>query len=115
MRSFGSSFTLIAMLKLKINTDNQAFQPGEGYEVARILRKLATKIENDIKFSEVCQPLKDISGNTVGYYKTWTETEPLDEETRTCVEISSPYATWRQNRVDAVEGALGDYPEDCGW
>jgi len=29
--------------------------------------------------------------------------------------ISSPYATWRQDRVDAVEGALGDYPEDCGW
>ena len=68
------------MLQLNIKTDNLAFQAGEGYEVARILRKLATKIENDLKFSEVCQPLRDLNGATVGYYKTWSETEPLDED-----------------------------------
>ena len=80
--------TLIAMLQLTIKTENVAFQPSEGYEVARILKELATKIENDLKFTELCQPLRDLNGNTVGYYKTWTETAPLDDETLACIEAT---------------------------
>jgi hypothetical protein len=76
------------MLQLTIKTENLAFQPSEGYEVARILKELATKIENDLNFTELCQPLRDLNGNTVGYYKTWTETTPLDDETLACVEVT---------------------------
>ena len=97
------------MLKLKINSDNQAFDQ-EGLEVARILRDLADRLENLDKLQECQLPLRDLNGNTVGYYQTWTD----QGESQGAV-ISSPYVTWRQSRVDAVEGALGDYPEDCGW
>ena len=98
------------MLKLKINTENQAFDQAEGQEVARILRDLADRLDNLDKLQECQLPLRDLNGNTVGYYQTWT-----DQGKSQGAVISSPYATWRQDRVDAVEGALGDYPEDCGW
>ena len=97
------------MLKLKLETDNQALDQ-EGLEVARILRDLADRLENLDKLQECQLPLRDLNGNTVGYYQTWTD----QGESQGAV-ISSPYVTWRQSRVDAVEGALGDYPEDCGW
>ena len=69
MRSFGSSFTLIVMLKLKIDTDNLAFDQ-EGQEVARILRDLAEKLEHLAELQESQLPLRDLNGNTVGYYQT---------------------------------------------
>jgi len=100
MRSYGSSFTLIAMLKLKINTENAAFYqdslngefsfPQEGQEVARILRGLADQVEHLDKLQECQLPLKDINGNTVGYYQTWT-----DQGKSQGAVISSPYAEWR--------------------
>ena len=93
MRSFGSSFTLIAMLKLKIDTDNLAFDQAEGQEVARILRGLADQVEHLDKLQECQLPLKDINGNTVGYYQTWT-----DQGKSQGAVISSPYATWTQNQ-----------------
>ena len=99
-----SSFTLIAMLKLKINSDNQAFDQ-EGQEVARILRGLADRLENLDKLQESQLPLRDINGNNVGYYQTWTDQD--DQEER---QVSSPYATWK-NIEDVVENALGEYPE----
>ena len=77
------------MLKLKINTNNQAFSCQEGTEVARILRLLADRLENLDKFQESQLPLKDVNGNTVGYYQTWS-----DQEQR---QVSSPYATWTEN------------------
>ena len=92
------------MLKLKIETDNQAFDQ-EGQEVARILRGLADRLENLDKLQECQQPLRDLNGNLVGYYKTWSDQD--DQEER---QISSPYATWK-NIEDVVEHALGEYPE----
>ncbi|MEB0029166.1 hypothetical protein QN372_00235 [Undibacterium sp. RTI2.1] len=52
-------------MNLKINTacDNAAFDDGEQYEVARILRALADKLENEGMRN---MPLRDINGNTVG-------------------------------------------------
>ena len=91
MRSFGSSFTLIVMLKLKIDTDNLAFDQ-EGQEVARILRDLADKLEHLDELQESQLPLRDHNGNTVGYYQTWTD----QGESQGAV-ISSPYATWTEN------------------
>ena len=89
MRSFGSSLILIAMLKLKINSDNQVFDQ-EGQEVARILRDLADRLENLDKLQECQLPLRDINGNTVGYYQTWT-----DQGKSQGAVISSPYAEWK--------------------
>ena len=100
-----SSFILIAMLKLKINTENQAFDQAEGQEVARILRGLADQVEHLDKLQECQLPLRDINGNTVGYYQTWTDQD--DQEER---QVSSPYATWK-NIENVVENALGEYPE----
>ena len=91
MRSFGSSFTLIVMLKLKIDTDNLAFDQ-EGQEVARILRDLADKLEHLDELQESQLPLRVLNGNTVGYYQTWTD----QGESQGAV-ISSPYATWTEN------------------
>ena len=63
------------MLKLKINTENQAFDQAEGQEVARILRDLANRLEHLDKLQESQLPLRDLNGNTVGYYQTWTENQ----------------------------------------
>jgi len=86
-----SSFFLIAMLKLKINSENAAFDQ-EGQEVARILRGLADRLENLDKLQECQLPLRDLNGNTVGYYQTWPQ-PGIDQAV-----ISSPYATWTENQ-----------------
>ena len=86
------------MLKLKINTDNQAFDQ-EGQEVARILRGLADQVEHLDKLQECQLPLRDLNGNTVGYYQT--STDQLTQQRRNDqanARISSPYATWTQNQ-----------------
>ena len=88
-----SSFILIAMLKLKINTENQAFDQAEGQEVARILRDLADRLDNLDKLQECQLPLRSLNGNTVGYYQTWT-----DQGKSQGAVISSPYATWTANQ-----------------
>ena len=93
------------MIKLKINTENQAFDQAEGQEVARILRGLADQVEHLDKLQECQLPLRDINGNTVGYYQTWSDQDDQDER-----QVSSPYATWK-NIEDVVENALGEYPE----
>ena len=80
------------MLKLKINTENQAFDQAEGQEVARILRGLADQVEHLDKLQECQLPLRDLNGNTVGYYQTWPQQ---------CIYqavISSPYANLTENK-----------------
>ena len=77
------------MLKIKINTENQAFDQ-EGQEVARILRGLADQVDHLDKLQECQLPLRDLNGNTVGYYQTWSDQG--DQEQR---QVSSPYATWK--------------------
>ena len=87
------------MLKLKINSDNQAFDQAEGQEVARILRALADRLENLDKLQECQLPLRDLNGNTVGYYQT--STGQLTQQRRNDqanARISSPYATWTENQ-----------------
>ena len=86
------------MLKLKLETDNQAFDQ-EGQEVARILRLLADRLEHLDKLQESQLPLKDLNGNTVGYYQT--STDQLTQQRRNDqanARISSPYATWTENQ-----------------
>ena len=77
------------MLKIRIKTDNQAFDQ-EGQEVARILRDLADKLEHLNELQESQLPLRDLNGNTVGYYQTWT-----DQGKSQGAVISSPYQEWR--------------------
>lgn len=52
------------MLKIEIDTDNEAFESCVGSEVARILRRYAEKIADTTDLESV---LKDINGNTVGH------------------------------------------------
>jgi hypothetical protein len=56
----------MASYVIRICTDNEAFQHGDiGNEVARILRKLADKVEaNDAALPD--SHLTDINGNSVG-------------------------------------------------
>ena len=61
-------------LSIEINLDNQAFEAGDsGYEVAKILTKLASKsmesngLEIDY-LGEGEQPIKDSNGNKCGHW-----------------------------------------------
>ena len=94
------------MLKIRIKTDNQAFRqesfngefdfPQEGQEVARILRDLADKLEHLDKLQESQLPLRDLNGNTVGYYTSWTEQltqQRSNDQARS--RGGSPYQEWR--------------------
>jgi len=57
------------MIALAIETDNEAFAEENGTEVARILRALASHVdERDLMPGEVGN-LLDIKGNTVGNLK----------------------------------------------
>ena len=49
-------------LVVKINTDNDAFKPSMSYELSRILKGLAEKIED----GRTAEYLMDSNGNTVG-------------------------------------------------
>lgn len=52
------------MFKLTIKTDNAAFGDEPGYEVARILRDIAHKVEEGYTSGSVL----DVNGNTVGHF-----------------------------------------------
>ncbi len=57
------------MITIEIETDNDAFgqsAPARRHEVARILKNLASKIEQDMAYDDM--KLRDINGNTVGKY-----------------------------------------------
>ena len=84
------------MLKVRIKTDNQTFDQ-EGQEVARILRDLADRLENLDKLQESQLPLRDLNGNTVGYYTSWTEQltqQRSNDQARS--RGGSPYQEWSQ-------------------
>lgn len=55
-------------MSISINTSNAAFADCEAYEVARILRELAQRLENNGMESEII--LRDINGNKVGTAKS---------------------------------------------
>ena len=52
--------------KLKFNTDNAAFDNAREYEIARILRGIAQRIENGIEDGFII----DSNGNKIGTFKT---------------------------------------------
>ena len=56
------------MIKITINTDNDAFDDGDNgaSEVARILRALADRLAENGIVALPCH-LRDINGNRVGY------------------------------------------------
>jgi hypothetical protein len=57
-------------LKIEINMDNAAFEPDNGTEAARILRKLADEIDGGhYPASSIVKPLRDYNGNEVGKAK----------------------------------------------
>ena len=59
----------MATFVLKINTDNDAFEPDPSAELARILRHTAAYIENGgDHYIGVYQTIHDINGNDVGRY-----------------------------------------------
>lgn len=55
-------------ITIKIDTDNAAFEDSPGYEVARILRQLADKIN---QFDGLAGYIKlyDVNGNKVGAFE----------------------------------------------
>lgn len=54
------------MFKLEIDTGNAAFDYGDkGYEIARILRDIAAKVENGADSGSV----RDLNGNKVGTFE----------------------------------------------
>lgn len=58
------------MLNIVIkNLDNDAFSESKEKEVARILRQLATDLENK-SFKGVSSTLLDANGNTVGFIES---------------------------------------------
>jgi hypothetical protein len=53
--------------EVQIATDNAAFEEGCGYEVARILRELADRVEeSELRNGDLLR-LRDVNGNRVGY------------------------------------------------
>lgn len=52
------------MFKLTIKTDNEAFSEDPGYEIARILKKIAQKLED----GDTNGPVMDVNGNKVGQW-----------------------------------------------
>lgn len=55
---------------VKIDTDNAAFEDCDGAEVARILRELADRIDNEPLGKKDCRFARDINGNRVGQLTT---------------------------------------------
>lgn len=62
-------------ININIQTENAAFSPDPGYELARIFRALAEKAEQGDLYDG--QPVIDVNGNRVGKIKI---SEGYDEE-----------------------------------
>lgn len=59
----------MSKFELWINTDNAAFADGEKpFEVARILREIADKIDGNGALPDSYKTIHDINGNDVGRY-----------------------------------------------
>ena len=55
-------------ITITIETDNTAFDPDPNYELARILREIAEKLNNCINPEDI--NIMDINGNCVGNIET---------------------------------------------
>lgn len=54
------------MFKLKIRTDNAAFEDGAPQELARVLRKLADRLDQTAAGEDDGGTVRDVNGNLVG-------------------------------------------------
>jgi hypothetical protein len=55
----------MSALTITLNTDNEAFETHAEYEVARILRELADRIESG-DIDDDGASIHDVNGNTIG-------------------------------------------------
>ncbi|MDP9192344.1 MAG: hypothetical protein M3P06_11655 [Acidobacteriota bacterium] len=55
-------------VSIKFKTSNAAFEDGKGYEVARILRRIAQELEDSDGRSGSQVTIRDANGNTIGTY-----------------------------------------------
>lgn len=60
-------------LTIYFEMDNSAFEDCEGWEAARILRKLAEKIEDWQTIEIGKEPIRDSNGNTIGLFQVVEE------------------------------------------
>lgn len=59
----------MAKFTVTIKTDNAAFDPDPGREVATILRNIATRVEQGMTAGNYfTKPISDTNGNTVGKF-----------------------------------------------
>lgn len=54
------------IFRVYFDTNNAAFEPSNGAEIARILRDIADKIETHDVRPDDCGPIRDANGNRVG-------------------------------------------------
>ena len=81
----------------------------QSYALARTCKNY-----KEYQFFNLTHP-RNTTPDGVSLFDPKLDIKELDEKIQEYRQGHSPYTTWRQDRVDAVEGALGDYPEDCGW
>jgi len=68
----------MSSFKLEIQCNNAAFTDEPGFEIARILQRMATKAEFDVhKQTDYEWPLFDTNGNRIGVAQ-WTHTDESD-------------------------------------
>lgn len=68
------------MFKLRIATENAAFEHQAGHEVARILRQLADKVEQWPGANDFSIGLRDANGNSVGVAQARTLESDIAED-----------------------------------
>ena len=55
-------------VSIKFKTSNEAFSEGKGFEVARILRRIAQELEDNDGKTGTAVNIRDVNGNTIGSY-----------------------------------------------
>jgi hypothetical protein len=61
------SYLMSKSIQINFSTENSAFQEmGEGSEIARILRVLANKFEDELIEVDGYEKIRDINGNVIG-------------------------------------------------
>jgi hypothetical protein len=64
------------------NTDNAAFADGKTAEIARILREIADKVEENGLIEDMPGRIKDVNGARVGFYALETYDTDYQERRR---------------------------------
>lgn len=93
----------MSTFRLSIETDNAAFEPSQGQEVARILRKLAVQVE-DCRNVEMAdgQKLMDYNGNSVGDVTVGDGAGALERALAAMPTISSGHSANLKIETDTV-------------